>query len=211
MFFRTGHISGEGDAHGHSHDIAIPVEESIQATARGFLVVLALSIHDFFEGIALGVGLPDWKYFTHFVKVSRTTSSVYFLLLAFATHKWVISGTMGLNWARSKILPVVALLYMTVFCGISPVGVAVGMAIKEVVFTPLDVLQAGEDHGSDTLVVFQGLATGSLLYVVFFEIMEKERKREVSGLLQVRCVAPMWVSHAACENCPQFCGKIAHT
>ena len=55
-FFRTGHLSGEGDAHGHSHEIAIPVEESIQATARGFLVVLALSIHDFFEGIALGVG-----------------------------------------------------------------------------------------------------------------------------------------------------------
>ena len=49
-------------------------------------------------------------------------------------------------------------------------------------------MQAGEDHGSDTLVVFQGLATGSLLYVVFFEIMEKERKRAVSGLLQVRCV-----------------------
>ena len=136
--FRSGHISDEGDAHGHSHDVAIPVEESIQATARGFLVVLALSIHDFFEGIALGVGLPDRKYITPLltVKVSRTTSSVYFLLLAFATHKWVISGTMGLNWARSKILPIVALLYMTVFCGISPVGVAVGMAIKEVIQVP---------------------------------------------------------------------------
>jgi hypothetical protein len=34
-------------------------------------------------------------------------------------------------------------------------------------------------------VVFQGLATGSLLYVVFFEIMEKERSKSVSGLLQV--------------------------
>ena len=136
--FRSGHISDEGDAHGHSHDVAIPVEESIQATARGFLVVLALSIHDFFEGIALGVGLPDRKYITPLltVKVSRTTSSVYFLLLAFATHKWVISGTMGLNWARSKILPIVALPYMTVFCGISPVGVAVGMAIKEVIQVP---------------------------------------------------------------------------
>ena len=44
---------------------------------------------------------------------------------------------MGLNWARSKILPIVALLYMTVFCGISPVGVAVGMAIKEVTLTSL--------------------------------------------------------------------------
>lgn len=164
VLVRTGHLSGEG--HGHSHgELALPVEENIQATARGFLVVLALSIHDFFEGIALGV--------------SRRTSGVYFLLLAFASHKWVISGTMGLNWARSAIQPLVALLYMTVFCGISPVGVAVGMAIKE----------AGDEHGSDTLVVFQGLATGSLLYVVFFEIMEKERSKSVSGLLQAACLA----------------------
>ena len=135
---RTGHISGDSGGHGHSHDVAIPVEESIQATARGFLVVLALSIHDFFEGIALGVGSPGWfSYHPSFtVKVSRTTSGVYFLLLAFATHKWVISGTMGLNWARSKILPLVALLYMTVFCAISPIGVAVGMAIKEVISLP---------------------------------------------------------------------------
>ena len=31
----------------------------------------------------------------------------------------------------------------------------------------------------------KGLATGSLLYVVFFEILEKERQKEVSGVLQV--------------------------
>ena len=105
---------------------------------------------------------------------------------------------MGLNWARSSINPLViacikprllqvALLYMTVFCGISPVGVGVGMAIKEVgPSVPLcSHPQAGEGHGSDTLVIFQGLATGSLLYVVFFEIMEKERAKVVSGLLQV--------------------------
>lgn len=163
---RTGHISASGEGHGHSHgDVTMPVEESIQATARGFLVVLALSIHDFFEGIALGV--------------SKRTTGVYFLLLAFASHKWVISGTMGLNWARSAIKPLVAMIYMTVFCGISPVGVAVGMALKE----------ANEEHGSDTLVVFQGLATGSLLYVVFFEILEKERQKNVVGILQASCLA----------------------
>ena len=71
IFFRTGHISGDSDAHGHSHDIAIPVEESIQATARGFLVVLALSIHDFFEGIALGVRWTFSKYFTPLLTVGR--------------------------------------------------------------------------------------------------------------------------------------------
>ena len=36
-----------------------------------------------------------------------------------------------------------------------------------------------------TLMPFQGLATGSLFYVVFFEILEKERQKNVNGLLQV--------------------------
>ena len=62
----------------------------LQATARGFLIVLALSIHDFFEGIALGV--------------ETSTTATYFLLAAFASHKVVISGTVGLNWARSQVI-----------------------------------------------------------------------------------------------------------
>ena len=62
---------------------------TLQATARGFLIVLALSIHDFFEGIALGV--------------ETSTTATYFLLAAFASHKVVISGTVGLNWARSQV------------------------------------------------------------------------------------------------------------
>ena len=33
-------------------------------------------------------------------------------------------------------------------------------------------------------MVFQGLATGSLLYVVFFEILEKERSKDVNGFAQ---------------------------
>ena len=32
---------------------------------------------------------------------------------------------------------------------------------------------------------FQGLATGTLLYVVFFEVLEKERQKKKNGLLQV--------------------------
>ena len=51
--------------------------------------MLALSIHDFFEGIALGV--------------ETSTTATYFLLAAFASHKVVISGTVGLNWARSQV------------------------------------------------------------------------------------------------------------
>ena len=35
------------------------------------------------------------------------------------------------------------------------------------------------------VTVLQGLATGTLLYVVFFEVIEKERQKGTSGLLQI--------------------------
>jgi len=151
--------------HGHSHDVADHTDlgSGIQATTRGFMVILALSIHDLFEGIALGV--------------ARRESSVWFLILAFASHKWVISACLGLNWGRSKMALGVAALYLTTFCMVSPIGVGVGMALTS---------KAGEDDlVGNSLIVLQGLATGSLLYVVFFEIMEKERQKPVPGIIQV--------------------------
>jgi len=42
---------------------------------------------------------------------------------------------------------------------------------------------------TNALIVLQGLATGSLLYVVFFEILEKERQKPVSGVIQVMAMA----------------------
>merc|ERR1712062_963137 len=95
--------------------MGLPAEDGIVATARGFLVVLALSIHDLFEGMALGV--------------AKRQSSVWFLLLAFASHKWVISGCLGLKWARSALRPLVSVIYMTVFCVVSPIGIGIGMAL----------------------------------------------------------------------------------
>merc|ERR1712083_595122 len=155
--------------HGHSHgEVVLPAEDGIVATARGFLVVLALSIHDLFEGVALGV--------------ARRESSVWFLLLAFASHKWVISSCLGLKWARSPLKPLVAILYMTVFCAVSPIGVGVGMA-----------LTSPDQEGEMALVVLQGLATGSLFYVVFFEILEKERQKNVNGLLQVASMSMVYI------------------
>ena len=75
-----------------------------------------------------------------------------------------------------QLRPVVAILYMSVFCAVSPIGVGVGMALTS----------PDEEHVNNTaLIVLQGIATGSLLYVVFFEILEKERQKAVPGLLQV--------------------------
>merc|ERR1719381_160566 len=172
---KTGHITPEGEeatqkpklASGHGHSDGDVHSEGtgagIQAAARGFLVVLALSIHDLFEGMALGV--------------ASRQSSAWFLLLAFASHKWVISGCLGLKWGRSALRPLIAVLYMTFFCIVSPIGIGIGMALT-------DPAQEESANGV-ALIVVQGIATGSLLYVVFFEILEKERQKSVPGLLQV--------------------------
>ena len=39
------------------------------------------------------------------------------------------------------------------------------------------------------MLVFQGLATGSLLYVVFFEILEKERSKSINGFAQAMAMS----------------------
>ena len=65
---------------------------------------------------------------------------------------------------------------MTVFCAVSPIGVGVGMALSS---------PDKEQVDNTAIIVLQGIATGSLLYVVFFEILEKERQKPVAGILQV--------------------------
>lgn len=162
--------------HGHSHEFHIASESSIQATARGFLVILALCIHDLFEGIAIGV--------------SRQESSIWFLLLAFVSHKWVIAGCLGLKWSRSALKTVISILYMSLFCLVSPVGIMIGMLLT----SP----EQESDMVSSALVVLQGIATGSLLYVVFFEILEKERQKNVSGVFQAMAFSAGFLFMVVC-------------
>ena len=62
----------------------------------------------------------------------------------------------------------------------SPLGIAIGIGLTETV-------SREEEVQSPTVIALQGLATGTLLYVVFFELLEKERARKnVNSLVQVR-------------------------
>ena len=55
-----------------------------KAALNGFLVVLALSTHEIFEGIALGL--------------FSVQSSVWFLFVAISLHKYVISFCLGMQF-----------------------------------------------------------------------------------------------------------------
>ena len=69
-------------------------------------------------------------------------------------------------------------MYVSTFALISPIGVGIGIGLSETV--------PDEASLQNSLVtILQGLATGTLLYVVFFEVIEKERQKGTSGLVQV--------------------------
>jgi hypothetical protein len=70
--------------------------------------------------------------------------------------------------------------FQTTFSLFSPIGIAIGIALTETV-------SREEEVQSPTVIALQGVATGTLLYVVFFELLEKERARKgVNSLIQVR-------------------------
>lgn len=61
----------------------ILTEASFQAAFRGFFIILALSLHAIFEGIAMGLG--------------QKASFVWYLCFAIAAHKFIIVFCVGLQ------------------------------------------------------------------------------------------------------------------
>ena len=75
--------------------------------------------------------------------------------------------------------PVLIVIYVSTFALISPIGSGIGIALSE-------SIQSEASLQNSLVTVLQGLATGTLLYVVFFEVIEKERMKGTNGILQAR-------------------------
>ncbi|XP_060878136.1 zinc transporter ZIP1-like [Metopolophium dirhodum] len=130
----------------------VPVEESSspsESVLRGFLVVGALSIHELFEGLAVGL--------------EKNPTQVWSLTVAVACHKLVIAFYVGLQMLSDRTKPLLAHCSILLFAVTSPIGIGVGTLVSNLEETNTVVLFS---------VVLQGLATGTLMYVVFFEVLK---------------------------------------
>uniref|UniRef100_A0A2S2PFJ6 Zinc transporter ZIP1 n=1 Tax=Schizaphis graminum TaxID=13262 RepID=A0A2S2PFJ6_SCHGA len=133
---------------------------------RGLFAVLALSFHEVFEGLAIGL--------------EERVDHMWYLFFAVATHKLIIAFCIGLELAWLETKKAVLIAYVATFAVVTPVGIAIGMML-------VHYGNGGAVDGAPGLVavVLQGLAAGTLLYVVFFEVLARYKQSGFSHLLSI--------------------------
>lgn len=140
-------------------------ERKVLFSVRSILIVLALSVHSVFEGMAIGLQLsvPDvWKLF-----------------LAVALHDVPVHFCVGMEMFNNCIRKLHIIVYFLILSIINSVGIIIGILVTE---------HAGEGRDvTQTLVigVLQGLAGGTLLYITFYEVLDREKlsKAGMTGML----------------------------
>ncbi|XP_064625073.1 zinc transporter ZIP3-like [Lineus longissimus] len=132
-------------SHGHSH--ANIFQGSI---LRSYILLLALSIHSIFEGMALGL--------------QESVTSTIHLFIAVIVHEVLVSFAMGVSLMRLDIKTRTFIQLSIFFCIMIPAGVGIGIAVGN--FQGF--------AGGLASAILQGLAAGTFIYVVFMEILPKE-------------------------------------
>ena len=137
-------------------------EDSTKSRIRGIVLLVALSLHMIFDGLALGLLDEDDK--------------VWELLLALSVHKILMFLSIGLEvfeLLKSFFKSVIVILFLAL---VSPVGIILGIVLTS----------SGDKLSEDAAsAVLQGIATGTFIYVTFFEILLREFNEDSHDLLKV--------------------------
>ncbi|XP_006791988.1 zinc transporter ZIP3-like [Neolamprologus brichardi] len=153
--------NGGHRSHGHHHGHFNPAELAGAGPLRLVSLVLALSAHSAFEGLALGLQEDGAKLGSLFLGVA-----VHETLAAIALGVSVAKASLGMKDATKLGVTVSVMI---------PLGMVVGMGIES----------AQTLAGSIVSVVLQGLAAGTFLFVTFFEILTRELEEKQDRLLKV--------------------------
>ncbi|KAM3620393.1 uncharacterized protein V6R79_022476 [Siganus canaliculatus] len=152
---------GGRHSHGHHHGHFSPAELAGAGPLRLASLVLALSAHSVFEGLALGLQEDGAKLGS--------------LFLGVAVHETLAAVALGVSVAKASLgMKDATKLGITVSLMI-PLGMVVGMGIESTQTLA----------GAVVSVVLQGLAAGTFLFVTFFEILSQELDDKQDRLLKV--------------------------
>lgn len=158
--------------HGHSHGTFEDTHSN-----RSIVLLLALSLHRIFEGMSVGL--------------QSSTMNVWNLFIAIVCHESIIGFSLGLQFVKNKF-SIHRILVLTMVCSMfEPIGVGIGTIVVEL----------GEPSRTLDIVngVLQSLATGTFIYITFFEILQEEiMPGEASMLKLLSVVGGFCVMAALC-------------
>lgn len=161
-----GHsYSGHDDMHHHGsshHDHHHDVDFYSHSPLRVLLLIMALSLHSIFEGLAVGLQ-PD-------------SGNVLGIFAALVLHKSILSFSIGMNLVQSRLSTKTCIRAILFFSVTAPIGVAIGILITDL----WDSVRANLADG-----ILQGIACGTFLYMTFFEVLPPEFNNSQDRLLKL--------------------------
>jgi len=118
---------------------------------RSLMLIVSLSVHSFLEGIAMGL--------------QEKTGSLTAIFVAVLFHKSLMAFSMGTNLVRAKQNSKRILIAAVVLSCMSPAGIICGLLIDW-----------KSSSGAERLpnAILQAIATGTFLYITFFEVLVRE-------------------------------------
>ncbi|XP_060530203.1 zinc transporter ZIP3-like [Cylas formicarius] len=134
---------------------------------RCVLTIAALSLHSIIEGLSIGL--------------QRRAVEIWYLFTAVSIHSATILFCLGLELllARTRIRFIV--IQMGVLALATPFGMLLGLIVT--IETP------GETTAKSIVtILLEGLSAGAILYITFFEILNREKERRVHRMLRGLCI-----------------------
>ena len=123
---------------------------------RTIMMVIALSIHGCLEGLALGL--------------AEDSADVWIMFSALTVHKIAISFSVSMELLEKEVRIKYHIFYMVIFSIASPIGASIGAIL-------LEYSDSSTKAGSLTIIFLNSLSGGTIMFVVFCEILERERSK----------------------------------
>uniref|UniRef100_A0A914EFA7 Uncharacterized protein n=1 Tax=Acrobeloides nanus TaxID=290746 RepID=A0A914EFA7_9BILA len=134
---------------------------------KSITFAIAMSLHSILEGIALGV--------------QDNRVGIITLFLSLIIHKSIEAFSVGLQIAKSNSKRTCMVTStIIIYALMTPVGSMLGVLLTNINLNP--TIREG------SIVVLEGLAGGTFIYVTFFEILAQERANTHSNLIQLNAI-----------------------
>ena len=138
------------------------VEEQRSDGLMSYILIVALSLHSVFEGLALGL-------ITDVDRLAQIAGAI-------TIHKSIIAFTLSVNLVQHEMQTRTVVKSAILFSIMGPIGIGIGIAVLS---------DSNELSSSLSSSILQGIANGTFLFVTFFEIFQQELAGQGSRLLKV--------------------------